>query len=508
MISDEEIEARTEQQRRVTEWNERYPIGTPVTLRLDDGSTVDTTTRSEAWVLSSDRAVVKVEGRTGGYALERVQPRVGGSVTGQLRELLRPWAYGQETFVTAVTRLIEERDKYDRLCVEQDEALKLVRTDTANVWRWQGDGNDDPASLVCPVIMSAQTLNEIVAPNKEGLAAIRDLQEQLKGADESAVAFVKEFQRLQRELAEANTKAEEHWNAYCGANGRLKAAQDRERVAHEHRELAEKELSETKARLRDAVYKERDQCVALIARMALGLGYRVWLGQHPNADWEDDWRTIVFIDLPTGQVSWHIHDSEREWFLRDLHYNSDLIWDGHDTAEKYHRVLEYRPPTNAPAKLSEYLERLITQVLRVYTTQDVGGECYEPFLEEMHQEALAAQHALATLPKPELGNFALLRSKSVPRCEQVFFPIKDWSVTDWACALAGEVGEVCDAAKKLKRGDGSVQDIADELADVLTYADLLAASLEIDLWAALCHKFNIVSNRWKSPIRLPEGEEQ
>jgi len=116
----------------------------------------------------------------------------------------------------------------------------------------------------------------------------------------------------------------------------------------------------------DQAYKERDMCVALIARMALALGYRVWLAQHPDADWEDDWRTIVYIDLPTGQVSWHIHDSEREWFLRDLHYNSnpDLIWDGHDTAEKYRRVLEYSPPTSVEQKTEETQEQKWEAYLR------------------------------------------------------------------------------------------------------------------------------------------------
>jgi len=92
---------------------------------------------------------------------------------------------------------------------------------------------------------------------------------------------------------------------------------------------------------KDNAYRERDMCVALIARGAAALGYRVGLGQHNPLDiaWEQDWRTIVFVDLPTGQVSWHIHDSERPWFEDFPTYDSE--WDGHDTAEKYRRVMAF-----------------------------------------------------------------------------------------------------------------------------------------------------------------------
>lgn len=41
--------------------------------------------------------------------------------------------------------------------------LRLVSAGTTDVWHWQGDGHDDPASLACPVVMSAATLREFVA---------------------------------------------------------------------------------------------------------------------------------------------------------------------------------------------------------------------------------------------------------------------------------------------------------------------------------------------------------
>ncbi len=58
----------------VQEWNERYPPGTDVLLTNDDGEVEETKTRSIAWLLGSGHSVVSVEGRTGGYLLERIKP--------------------------------------------------------------------------------------------------------------------------------------------------------------------------------------------------------------------------------------------------------------------------------------------------------------------------------------------------------------------------------------------------------------------------------------------------
>lgn len=111
--------------------------------------------------------------------------------------------------------------------------------------------------------------------------------------------------------------------------------------------------------------------------------------------------------------------------------------------------------------------------------------------------------------------FDQLRLANVLRCQQVFHPLTDWSPTDWATAMAGECGEACNFIKKLRRldgADGSVDTpelreayrkaIAKELADMVIYADLLAARLGIDLGAAVVNKFNEVSEQRASNIRL------
>ena len=68
--------------------------------------------------------------------------------------------------------------------------------------------------------------------------------------------------------------------------------------------------------------------------------------------------------------------------------------------------------------------------------------------------------------------------------------------------LAGEVGEACNVIKKLERerlgilgSRATVGELADELADVLICADLIAMHYGIDLEAAVARKFNATSEK-------------
>lgn len=105
-------------------------------------------------------------------------------------------------------------------------------------------------------------------------------------------------------------------------------------------ELIADEFIELRAQ-KDSAYAERDKCLVLMALMAQRLGLKVGIGQHrdnPGEDWDADWRNILFIELPAGQVSWHIHDSEASMFYFVGAYDGE--WDGHTTDEKYKRVIE------------------------------------------------------------------------------------------------------------------------------------------------------------------------
>lgn len=92
---------------------------------------------------------------------------------------------------------------------------------------------------------------------------------------------------------------------------------------------------------KNAAYAERNKCVVALARLAIAHGYKAGVGQHVGEDWESDWRNIVFIDLPEGQVSWHFHDSELSLLEGLPKYEG--VWDGHSADEKYRRVLSFPP---------------------------------------------------------------------------------------------------------------------------------------------------------------------
>ncbi len=111
--------------------------------------------------------------------------------------------------------------------------------------------------------------------------------------------------------------------------------------------------------------------------------------------------------------------------------------------------------------------------------------------------------------------FEELRTANKTRCESAFHPIDHWSVTDWGCAMAGECGEACNIAKKIRRLEGTyftreserdstelTDKLMDELADMIIYADLFAARVGRDLGEAVRQKFNETSKLVGSDIKL------
>ena len=76
----------------------------------------------------------------------------------------------------------------------------------------------------------------------------------------------------------------------------------------------------------------------------------------------------------------------------------------------------------------------------------------------------------------------------------------------WLQALVGEIGEYANLRKKFERGDLPEKLFrtlaAKELADVQDYLDILAMHLNIDLGQATMDKFNEVSERIGSNVRL------
>lgn len=84
----------------------------------------------------------------------------------------------------------------------------------------------------------------------------------------------------------------------------------------------------------------------------------------------------------------------------------------------------------------------------------------------------------------------------------------EWTMGDWALALSGEVGELCNYLKKVRRGDSvysldpkspfakaTRRFLLAELADIITYADLMMSKLDADTGEELIRKFDEVSAR-------------
>ena len=81
--------------------------------------------------------------------------------------------------------------------------------------------------------------------------------------------------------------------------------------------------------LNDA-YFDRNQAVQVMAKLAGQLGYKVGLRVDPA---EPDW-PVLMIDLPSGQVGYHL---PREEVIGDWPaYEKE--WDGHSLAEKRNRM--------------------------------------------------------------------------------------------------------------------------------------------------------------------------
>lgn len=79
----------------------------------------------------------------------------------------------------------------------------------------------------------------------------------------------------------------------------------------------------------------------------------------------------------------------------------------------------------------------------------------------------------------------------------------EWTLADWSNAIAGETGEMCNLIKKIRRGDEiDPNEVGKELADIIIYADILASLLGLDLSECVVQKFNEVSDRVGSDVKI------
>lgn len=73
-------------------------------------------------------------------------------------------------------------------------------------------------------------------------------------------------------------------------------------------------------------YSERTAAAVGMARFALMCGYRAGVGKDGNEAWDDEWRVVLYVDTPAGQVSWHIAPPDQHLLAGLPEYEGD--WDG------------------------------------------------------------------------------------------------------------------------------------------------------------------------------------
>lgn len=79
----------------------------------------------------------------------------------------------------------------------------------------------------------------------------------------------------------------------------------------------------------NGLYRERAHLVAHLAAIYPSV-------MVPDADPKTPGWPILYVQLPTGQVSWHLSFADMDLFNHVP--TGHAIWDGHDTPEKYRRL--------------------------------------------------------------------------------------------------------------------------------------------------------------------------
>lgn len=107
-----------------------------------------------------------------------------------------------------------------------------------------------------------------------------------------------------------------------------------------------------------------------------------------------------------------------------------------------------------------------------------------------------------------MSEYASLREANIAR-EEEWDPTSQIELSFRGNELAGEVGEACNIIKKLERerlgirgSRATIEQLAEELADVIICADLICMHEDIDLLKAVVEKFNKTSEKYNLKTRM------
>lgn len=225
--------------------------------------------------------------------------------------------------------------------------MKLVRKVVDAVLRWFGYSRSAPMWEAFKRVHAHARRDEVVFRRKNGaevtaiellLAHSLDRElwtEWLHSVEDQVILSIQgEHKRaisldlLLKALDESGPDAMNAWREHPATRDVMIA----QRVAtlKEENIAARVKLDELRAQ-KDSAYLERNRLVAALAQ-CFPSGIRATAIEG----WDPEWHGCVFIDLPSGQASWHYHTSHA--FLFEGLPPYEKPWDGHSTEEKYARL--------------------------------------------------------------------------------------------------------------------------------------------------------------------------
>lgn len=179
--------------------------------------------------------------------------------------------------------------------------------------------------------------------------------------------------------------------------------------------------------------------------------------------------------------------------------------------DDFEKITGHKTPEEMTAyeKGREHEEAVFMKFIKEWdgkTNSHFGQAMYNTFKRlnksQVSDEEDLTFNALRNANKLRLPQFK--NSKGEPAHEKA--DGSDWSLAEWMNAVAGELGEAANIIKKIRRGDMTLIEakemLAEEFADIVTYLDITAYQAGINLGEATKNKFNKVSERVGSNIRL------
>lgn len=136
---------------------------------------------------------------------------------------------------------------------------------------------------------------------------------------------------------------------------------------------------------KDGAYEERNRVVAALASC-----FPSGIARTTIEGWHAEWHGCVYIDLPTGQASWHYHDSQAHLFAHLPTYTKE--WDGHTTEEKYERVSRLLVGLrDLPTMVEKHRPQLVERVSRAL---NISVDGHDRYYRGFHDSAVAAVNAM------------------------------------------------------------------------------------------------------------------